>query len=83
MLAEGKSVKRKDIRENSSDQNVPEVICDKNGLLEWSKEVVCFCDECLRNRACVEYLMGNDLFTDSKTRKQKWDRVECKWFSPK
>ena len=83
MLAEGKSVKRNDKKENYTDLNVPEVIRDKNRLLEWSKAVTCFCDECLRKETCVDYLRGIELYPDSKTRKLRWDRRECKWFSPK
>ena len=76
-------MKGNDIKENSTDLNVPEVICNKNGLLEWSKEVTSFCDECLRKVTCVEYLSGIEHYPDPKTRKFMWDRRDCKWFSPK
>jgi len=68
---------------SNGDLGVPEVLSDKNGLLEWSGDVECFCGECLRKGTCVEYIRGKELHPDAEKRKKVWDRKECKYFSPK
>ena len=68
---------------SNGDLGVPEVLSDKNGLLEWSGDVECFCGECLRKDTCVEYIRGKELHPDAEKRKKVWDRKECKYFSPK